>query len=399
MKRLIQIMGLALALLALVVLTSGCDSHSEEGDQAVFGGSRTIHEGETIDGNLAIFGGDVLLEQGATVDGDIAIFGGRIVIDGTVNGDIATFGGEVERGEDAEIKGETLAFGGSDKGRPTVIPVKPVEPVPPVMPEQPKPVIPPVPPQFEEGFGPSPIDHLFALIGGIVATIIKTIAFGALGLALTIFMPDHVRRVGKAAETAPAATMAVGCMGLVAIPFLIIVSVVAAFTIIGLPITFLVALLLPASLIFGWIGLGFVVGNRLLQASDIRSPRPAAATAIGAASLFLATSLVGWLIPPLAAVAIPLLCAWGLGATILTVGGKQPYPMRPALATAMPSRAFDPLDDIAPSPRTRPTGGKPSGNLFADLAADLGIEDEIYGDDDDTKPNRPERPVNPPDGK
>ncbi len=50
--------------------------------------------------------------------------------------------------------------------------------------------------------------------------------------------------------------------------------------------------------------------------------------------------------------------------------------------------SFDPLDDIAPAPRTRS-----SGNLFDDLAADMGIEEELGRNKG--KP-RPETPVYPP---
>ena len=216
-----------------------------------------------------------------------------------------------------------------------------------------------------------------------MSALLNTMAFGALGLVLTLFLPDHVRRVGQAAEKAPVASAAVGCLS---IPALGLLSLIAFVTIIGIPISFLIPFLSIAAAIFGWIGLGFFLGNRLLQVIEIRSPRPAAAAAIGAGGLVLVGAfaeiipLLGWLVAPFIGI-------WGFGATILTRGGRQSYPARRHFDSHVPRPTLE-----FTSPPSE--GSRATSTLFADLAADLGITDEIFPDNDhDDKPNRPEKPV------
>lgn len=386
MNRLTRLTGLLLVLVALVALTAGCKAGST-GDQAIFGGTKIIRAGDTVNGDLAVFGGTVTIEEGATINGDVANFGGAIYLDGTVTGDFANIGGTLTRGEGSAVLGESANLGGAEYGdveEGVAIPAPSEVPGAPPAPESP-----PMPMEMR-GDRPGFANWLFDLVGGIVGTLLKTIAFGVLGLVLTIFLPEHVRRVGHAAEHAPAASAAVGCL---AFPALALAIVLAAITVIGIPIAILLPFVATAAAVFGWIGLGFFLGDRLLRAADVRSPRPAAAAAVGAGGLALMSSLIG-VIPVVGWFVNPFLWVWAFGAAILTRGGTQAYPLLPRASQPVPPPTDDPLADIEPTPRP----GKGSGNLFADLAKDLGIEGEIYGqDDDDERPNRPEKPVPPPD--
>lgn len=399
MKRNVQRLVLALLVLALALLTTGCgsdDEHHEE--EGVFGGSRILHDGETIEGDMPVMGGTLTMEdgsevegslivmggtvtvaEGAEIEGDLAIMGGTVRLDGTVGGDVMNIGGTFYRGENAVVHGEVVPISGSE------FPFEEGEgPIPPTAPEPPE-------APFERSFRRSPADGFFGFVGNVVATLLRSIAFGALGLVLTLFMPDHVRRVAQAAEKAPVASAGVGCL---TIPAVVVASVIAAITLIGIPVAILLPMLGFAASVFGWVGLGLFVGDRLLRSADIRSPRPAAAAAIGAGGLTLASSLIG-VIPVLGWVVGPVLLLWGLGATVLTRGGTQSYPLRPRVAAPVSPMAFESVGSApAAAPRAR-SGGR--SDLFADLAADLGIEDEIYGDDDDLRPNRSEKPVPPPD--
>jgi hypothetical protein len=223
------------------------------------------------------------------------------------------------------------------------------------------------------------------------------IALGALGLVLTLFLPEHVRRVSRAAENAPAASTAVGCL---AFPVVGLAAVVAAITIIGIPLAILMPFLLAAAGVLGWIGLGMFFGDRLLRSADVRSPRPAAAAAIGSGGLVLVTSVVG-IVPFFGWLLSPLLGMWGLGAAILTRGGTKSYPVRPLANQPVPPLTFDPLENVPPTPA--PSKPRAANNdLFADLAADLGLsEDDLRDDEDDTRPSKgrgsdEETPLPPP---
>ncbi|HEX8683881.1 MAG TPA: polymer-forming cytoskeletal protein [Ardenticatenaceae bacterium] len=399
--------GVVLLLLLFALFASGCSNH-DEGDGAVFGGSRIIESGETLEGDLVVFGGNAIVEEGATVNGDIAVFGGNVEINGEVTGDLAAFGGNID--VDGRIEGGIASFGGNVDRTDGVVEgdVEVAEPpIPPLPPEavRPVPELPEAPdaPRLDDDFGdfqivrPTVANRVGSLVASIVQTFFTMIALGALGLVLTLFLPEHVRRVSRAAETAPAASTAVGCL---AFPVVGLAAIVAAITIIGIPLAILMPFLLAAAGVLGWIGLGMFFGDRLLRSADVRSPRPAAAAAIGSGGLVLVTSVVG-IVPFFGWLLSPLLGMWGLGAAILTRGGTKNYPVRPLANQPVPPLTFDPLENIPPTPA--PSKPRAANNdLFADLAADLGLsEEDLRDDEDDTRPSRgrgsdEETPLPPP---
>jgi len=88
---------------------------------------------------------------------------------------------------------------------------------------------------------------------------------------------------------------------------------------------------LAAAAIYGWIVLGSVVGERLLQAVKVAQPEPLASVLLGVflITLISATPLcIGFLFTLVAG-------SWGLGAVILTRFGTTPYP--PPVATPLPA--------------------------------------------------------------
>jgi hypothetical protein len=378
MRKLIRVIIVGFFLLSFAAFAIGYQAGSH-GDEVVFGGSKVVREDEPINGNLALFGGTVIIEENAVVHGDVAIFGGDITLNGHIEGDVVNFGGTLERGKASKVSGKVALVGGEDKPSEqikrgdfkTVVPTESAG----IEREESE--------WFEisqrdiEGRSPSFADRIFDTLGEIVGTILETVAFGVVGLLLTIFLPNHVRRVGQAAEKAPAASAAIGCM---TIPAIVVAIFLTAITIIGIPIALLLPFLTVAAAIFGWIGLGFYFGNHLLRAVDIRSPRPAAAAAIGAGGLALFSNLTS-LIPIVNWVVIPFLWVWGLGAIVLTRGGTRSYPRRANINDPIPPPSFDPLDEL--DPKAGPNWN--TDDLFADLAFDLGIEDELYPDEDDMR--------------
>jgi hypothetical protein len=378
MRKLILVIIGGFFLLSFAAFAIGYQAGSY-GDEAVFGGSKVVREDEPINGDLAVFGGTVLIEENAVVNGDLAIFGGDVTLDGHITGDVVNFGGTIERGKASKVSGKVALIGGEDKPsaqiKSDLSEVMPTEVAGTDSEDN----------EWSEianteikSISPSFANRIFNVLGEIVGTILETVAFGVVGLLLTIFLPNHVRRVGEAAENAPAASIGIGCM---TIPAIAVAIVFTAITIIGIPIALLIPFLTVAGAIFGWIGLGFFFGNRLLRAVEIRSPRPAAAAAIGSGGLALFSNLTA-LIPVVSWVVMPLLWVWGLGATVLTRGGTRSYPKRLARNINDPiPPPFDPLDEL--DPKAGPTWN--TDDLFADLAFDLGIEDELYSDDDDLR--------------
>ncbi len=445
MKKLVKIAGLGLLLLSIGVFVIGCtmDLNSNETlfsgsrtidkndkikeDFAVFGGDLTLAEHAEIDGHLAIFGGTVNIQKDAKVDGDLTMFGGKTNIqqDAKVDGDLTMFGGDISLQDHSEIDGDVTHFGGNinrsekavidgewqtfgegqmDASLSDVADSFDLELDHENINQE----------ELEAGIKANALPNtstrsttgvIVGFFSGILAILLKTVIFGVLGLVLTLFLPQHVKRIGQTAEKSPVASAAVGCLS---IPALLVLTVIAMVTIIGIPIGILIPFFAAAAAILGWIGLGSFFGNRLLKMANIRAPRPAAAAAIGASSL----ALVGYgvqVIPIFGDLFMPFLSMWGLGATILTRGGRQSYPTftktnfrRPASVppTFDPLDELDELDELDKLDFERSSSKEGSGggidSLFADLAADLGIDDMFDDDEDeDDKPNRPETPVKP----
>lgn len=387
--------GKTIAMLLLVVMAMGlvgC-SASDDGDSVVFGGSRVIESGETVDGDLIVLGGDVEVQNGAEVVGDVSVMGGSVLLDGKIGGDVAVMGGSVETGDHSDIGGEIVTLGGDvsradvgsgiDKAltppEEPVTPLEPIDPIEPMDPIDPIEPIDPITPPFREdrpGFFERAVDGVF----GIFGTMMQAVAFGALGLVLTMFLPDHVRRIGTAAEAAPAASMGVGFLTVLAVGFLMGIAILASFLLIGIPFVVLIPLATGAAWIIGLIGIGFFFGTRLLKGADIRSPRAPAAAAIGTGTLVLATNLAGW-IPFIGWLLTPIMGFWALGATVLTRGGTQQYPPRLTRTVSTPiggTGASYTAPERPAAPRSTASG---SGNLFADLANDLGLDEDDLKDD------------------
>ena len=382
--------GKIIAMLLLVVMAMGlvgC-SASDNGDSVVFGGSRVLESGETVEGDLIVLGGDVAVEAGAEVEGDVSVMGGSVFLDGKIHGDVAVMGGSVQTGTHSEIGGEIVTLGGdvsrADVGSgidkvltPPEEPITPIEPIEPIVPIEP---MEPITPSFREerpGFLERAAEGVFSVFG----TMMQAVAFGALGLVLTMFLPDHVRRIGSAAESAPAASMGVGFLTVLAVGFLMGIAILASFLLIGIPFVVLIPLATGAAWIIGLIGIGFFFGTRLLKGADIRSPRAPAAAAIGTGALVLATNLAG-LIPFIGWLLTPIMGFWALGATVLTRAGTQQYPPRLTRTVNTPiggaGSAYTAPERPA-APRSTATSG--SGNLFADLANDLGLDEDDLKDD------------------
>lgn len=384
MKQLGRIGGVVAALILLLLVT-GC-SAADGNDKVIAGGSEVFESGEVIEGDVALFGGSLLVREGAQVTGDVALFGGTLTVEGDVGGDVVIMGGTVFR-EPGSIGGDITNFGGSVLGLDGEGEVPEIE-VPQIEPPQ--------VPEPEAGVARVADRGILGTIGSaifaLVVGVMQIVVIGALALGVTLFLPDHVRRIGNAAAEAPVASASLGCLALPAFVFTMILLIV---TVVGIPVALFLPFFFLAIAVLGWIGLGYFIGDRLLRSADIRSPRPAAAAAIGAAGLALVAQgadlipLVGWVVTP-------LLAMWALGAAIVTRGGRRSYPLGGAKfarqrATAAATAAPAPSARQAPSDLFDPTG-----DLLQDLARDLGIERELR-EEDERPPDHPERPI-PPEG-
>lgn len=296
------------------------------GGQICTGKNYTLSTGQSTDSLLA-FGCNVTIEQGATIRGDLADFGGNVSIGGTIGGNIITFGGNISLAESAVINGAINSIGGNIQREAGATIGGGVNTNPGSVP--PVPVAPPAPVPL------SPFARLFNFGFNVLGGIVTAIAFAALGALVVIFAPEPTRRVGNAVEAKPLNVAGVGCLTLIFIPIL---AILLAITIIGIPVVILLGIAAFIAWVFGWIALGYLTGEKILQAFKTRDVLPVVAVILGVLILTLLSqvSILGWLVSLIGGLL-------GIGAVVLTRFGTRPYPpvpsmmLTPAVATAASS--------------------------------------------------------------
>lgn len=319
------------ALVGALVLALGGPTVAVASSGAQDGGLRfgpfTLESGETWDGDLVVVGGPVTVEDGAVVDGDTAVIGGDVDVAGSIHGNLAVIGGRANLKDTAVVSSDLVLIGstvvrapGARIGGSTVDALEGIDFDGFEL------------GQFELGrfeFGRSFPFFLGAertsggLLAGSFLDLVRTLTLVvttiAIGLVLVAILPDHLTRVAEAVRNAPLPTLGVG-LGTFFGSLLAILLFV--FTICGIPLAFLGALALVVAGVVGWVSVGYLVGQRLLEegGADKAGPLPAVASGVLLITLITAAPFgLGFLFSVIAG-------AWGLGAVALTRFGTRTYP-------------------------------------------------------------------------
>jgi len=339
MKRMMVVLSLVLvALLALPLSAAAAGAHDVLLDgRIVFGGSFTLAGGETLDGDLLALGGNLTLEPTSVVTGSVFLVGGNLNAAGTirqdvslvgananlqagavVEGDVMTFGGNVNRDPGARIEGEVVTGG-------QTVEIPGLRGIPNLR-----------WPLFGRTWTPRPVIDIETWPGWSGGWLLmQSLITAALAVLVVMFGADRVGRVARAAADALPASGVVGFLSLLAIPALLIGL---ALTICLIPFTIVGVLLFVVAIVYGWIGIGLEVGERLTRMFKWHLD-PAAAAGLGTLVVCLVANgvnfipCVGWLAPT-------FVSAVGLGAVLLTRFGRQEYPGRmaaPAMVQVPPA--------------------------------------------------------------
>ena len=307
----------------------GCNARISSGAQirkdiVAFGGNITIEENANVAGSAVLFGGNI--ELAGHVQRDVVLFGGILTLAPTavIDRDVALLGGQVDQKEGAIVRGRITRNEGF---RPGTAPVPPV---------------PPIAPMFN---GNTTGNIWLGALIGFGRWLVYAIALAALGALVVVFMPKQTRQVIETSQAHAMPSVGVGCLTtFVAITLAILLII----TLCGIPFGLLLLFAFAVAGAFGWIALGWLAGEKILQALKVRESWsvPVIAVIVGIFLLALvgAVPVVGWL------VGLFLGCL-GLGAVVLTRFGTRTYPA-PAMATAAPSAASLPpkaSEDQSPS--------------------------------------------------
>lgn len=314
--------------IALAVLLLPATAYAQEysgnlPDEYIFGENYTLENGETLDEDLYVFGGNVAIEEGAILSGDIWLTGGNLTIDGEVGGDVHATGGSVRLGAAAIVDGDIELTGASITRDPAAVvngdinrtSTGPLELTP---------------HNWNLPWLATMADNIFS---DIFSVILSSFLLAAMAVVVVSLWPRQVALTGSTAIQQPVIAGGLGVLTLIAA---VIVLALLAITIILSPVTLVGGLLLGLLAAFGWIALGFEVGDRLMHAFKADWALPVSAglgtllLTIAARGIEVTFDCIGWTVPF-------VIGMMGLGAALLTRLGTQPYPpILPAIAPAGP---------------------------------------------------------------
>ncbi len=329
---------MALSLILLLVLAPPALAQGPGGDnRVVFGNNFTLAAEQTVEGDVVVFGGNATVEKSSTIKGDLAVFGGNINIDGAVEGDIAAIGGNVNLGETAVVKGDIALLGGkSNVAAGAVVEGSIVRPFDGGFthdfrfPEPPAPPTPPVPPQPPWAEPWSWANRLVNMFQDLAWTMAMLIGLAAVSWLVATFMPAQMKQVGD--TVADSGPLSFG-LGLVTVIVSIAIGIPLFITICLAFIPILVYILIGIAILFGWIVIGQMIGERLLVATGQPYPNFVFSTIAGVLVLTVVSKMpvigsipcLGFIFSFIGFLVGTIVSLTGLGAVILTRFGTRPY--------------------------------------------------------------------------
>jgi len=345
---------LILALLVFLPVRSASASTGAFDGQVIFGQSYLLESGETLNGDLLVFGGSAVIEEGATVNGNAVVFGGSLTIDGEVMGDAAVFGGSASLGATSHIHGGLSTVGStieqaegaqidgtinntstsvSTNGSTVVTPVV-------VVPTPLAPIVPQTNSSIENAFRVNFGDPFLAFWNAIATAFVT----GVLAMLVMLFLAQHADRVAHAIFAQPLTAGGIGLLTLVGFPVAVVVLALASVLVITLFVTIPAMIVLPIALgvacLFGWISIGYEIGQRFTRAIH-QEWHPAFTAGLGTFALTLVARLLSSVC--LGAIVPFLVGAAALGAVIITrFGTRSVESVKPA--------AVVPTEGTGPNP-------------------------------------------------
>jgi hypothetical protein len=248
-----------------------------------------------VTGDVATYGGNVNVSSSGIVDGDIKSYGGHVEIAGLVEGDVASYGGGVKLDDTAYVGGDVQSYGGAITKAPGA---------------------------RVEGDIDSNHPNSFSLTNlpflspfGFPFPVAGTIVWVLIAAALAHWFPQRTLRVGEIMFSRLPRSLAVGALSWV---LGLILAVILALTIIGIPVTLAIVLALAVGAIMGNVAVGWLIGRAVLHRIARRDYSPVVAAMVGVAILTFIESVpfVGLLF----SIFIAIL---GVGATLLSRFGSR----------------------------------------------------------------------------
>lgn len=296
------------------------------GDQLVFGDNYVLKGGQTLNGNLVILGGNGIVESGAVVNGDISLMGGNLDFAGQVNGSIAFIGANVTLRSGSVVHGDINAMGGNLVGEQLATisgQVRRMTPRALLF-------------NLDQGTQEIPRRGLLTtmgdFLGNALSRMLQVLGMAVLALLLGLLIPKPLKRVSDSLTIQPWLSVGLGLLTLIVLPLILILL---SITIILIPVTLLAFFALAVAVVYGWLAVGYWVGERMAALFKTEWAE-AVSAGLGTLVLGFAAWLIGY-VPCIGWLVVPLVASLGLGGVILSRFGTQIYTERyPAVRAPVP---------------------------------------------------------------
>jgi hypothetical protein len=326
---------LLLTLLLVPTTAAYAQGITTDGGRVIFGSNFTLESGDEFNGDLVVFGGNVTVEPDANLNGNLVVFGGTVSSEGKVKGDVVVIGGQVKLEEQAVVTGDVVTIGGQlQQAEGATVMGEVVNNVSPEI-ELPNGRMPPsgetpsvhIPSVINTSFNP------FWEFGRVLGSALVVAFLGALA---ALFFQEQLDRVSQAVVRQPVMTTSIGLLTFV-------VLLIAAITIILLPVVLLSLIPLAFAWLFGVISIGQEIGDRFARAIR-QNWTPVIATGVGTFVLvFIVASIqsLNHLAPFLLCLTliVPILVGLlAVGAVVVTRFGTRPV-QGPGLSVYPPTNS------------------------------------------------------------
>lgn len=288
-------------------------------DRVIFGETYTLESGRILDGNLILIGGVVDIQTDAVVSGDMFALGSAGTIDGTIEGDLITVGGTIKLDEHAIILGDMIS--------PTSLITQEEGAV--IAGEQHEgwdfslPEI-----NISSGILPDITDssgtHVLSIFNTVAKETAVMLALLALAALLLLIIPKPVEVMTDALSAEPWHILGYGALTALV---MLVGGIVLTITICMIPVVILAGLSFGLAVLTGWLALGYELGKRIASTIFKTTWHPVLSAVIGNLVIYLVAKGLDF-IPCIGGFLVFIVALFGLGMTVVTLFGTNPYPRK-----------------------------------------------------------------------
>lgn len=287
------------------------------GDQVVIANTYRLKSGDALSGNLAVIGGTATIEEGASVSGDVFLVGGTLNISGTINGEIIAIGGATNLEDSSIINGNITSIGATINRSPLAqIKGNITEQSPTILDFN-----------FSQPTAPTvPVQDERPLFERILLVALRSLIVAAIATLIGLMLPAAIKRIANTLNEQPGVSAGVGALVAAGFPVVFLLMIV---TIILIPVAAMALIALAVTLLYGWVVIGYDIGNRISEATHSNWPVPISA-GIGTLLVTLVIGMtnlipcVGWILGVLIAIV-------GLGCVVMARYGSSRVVPKPRI--------------------------------------------------------------------